>query len=181
MSVKTVDVKIDTPKKITENQPLPIPKIVKKSESRLSIKDMLKREEELKNKPTDENLPEEKYTADRLVRVWRQYAFQVKDEGQETFYNALVKRDPLIEKNDVLKLFVENQIQVDYIKPLLNKLISFIRKSLQNYNITIEIELTENPVEDIKLMHRKDKFKAMAKKNPNLNTLKNLFNLDIEF
>lgn len=142
---------------------------------------MLKREEELKNKPTDENLPEEKYTADRLVRVWRQYAFQVKDEGQETFYNALVKRDPLIEKNDVLKLFVENQIQVDYIRPLLNKLISFTRKSLQNYNITIEIELTENPVEDLKLMHGKDKFKAMAKKNPNLNTLKNLFNLDIEF
>ena len=47
---------------------------------------MLKREEELKNKPTNENLPEEKYTSDRLVRVWRQYAFQVKDEGQETFY-----------------------------------------------------------------------------------------------
>ena len=93
----------------------------------------------------------------------------------------ILKRDTLIEKNDVLKLFVENQIQVDYIKPLLNKLISFIRKSLQNYNITIEIELTENPVEDIKLMHGKDKFKAMAKKNPNLNTLKNLFNLDIEF
>ena len=88
---------------------------------------MLKREEELKNKPTNENLPEEKYTADRLVRVWRQYAFQFKDEGQETFYNALVKRDPLIEKNDVLKLFVENQMQVDYIKPLLTKLISFIQ------------------------------------------------------
>ena len=175
------DVEINENSKKTENQPLPIPKIVKKSESRLSIKDMLKKEKELKNKPADENLPEEKYTADRLVRVWRQYAFQVKDEGQETFYNALIKRDPLIEKNDVLKLFVENQIQVDYIKPLLNELISFIRKSVQNYNITIEIELTENPVEDLKLMHGKDKFKAMAKKNPNLNTLKNLFNLDIEF
>jgi len=43
------------------------------------------------------------------------------------------------------------------------------------------IELTENPVEDIKFLHGKDKFKAMAKKNPNLNTLKNLFNLDVEF
>ncbi|MDG1735982.1 MAG: hypothetical protein P8M87_05595 [Crocinitomicaceae bacterium] len=142
---------------------------------------MLKKEKELKNKPDDGNLPEEKYTVDRLIRIWRQYAFQVKDEGLETFYNALVKRDPLIEKNDILKLFVENQIQVDYIKPHLNTLVAFIRKSLQNYNIQVMIELTENPVEDIKFLHGKDKFKAMAKKNPNLNTLKNLFNLDVEF
>ena len=68
---------------------------------------MLKKEKELKNKPDDGNLPEEKYTVDRLIRIWRQYAFQVKDEGLDTFYNALVKRDPLIEKNDILKLFVE--------------------------------------------------------------------------
>ena len=141
---------------------------------------MLQKEKELKNK-TSEELPEEKYTADRLIRIWRQYAFQVKDDGMETFYNALVKRDPLIEKNDVLRLYVENEIQVDYIKPLLNDLISFVRKSLNNHNITVKIELTENPVEDVKFLNGKDKFEVMTKKNPELNTLKNLFNLDIEF
>ena len=62
---------------------------------------MLEKEKALKNK-SSETLPEEKYTPDRLTRIWRQYAFQLKDEGKETFYNALVKRDPLIEKNDVL-------------------------------------------------------------------------------
>ena len=94
---------------------------------------MLEKEKALKNK-SSETLPEENYTPDRLTRIWRQYAFQVKDEGKETFYNALVKRDPLIEKNDVLKLFVDNQIQVDYITPLLNELISFLRNSLKNHN-----------------------------------------------
>ena len=84
---------------------------------------MLEKEKALKNK-SSETLPEENYTPDRLTRIWRQYAFQVKDEGKETFYNALVKRDPLIEKNDVLKLFVDNQIHVDYITPLINELIS---------------------------------------------------------
>ncbi|MBL6659882.1 MAG: hypothetical protein ACJ0F1_01415 [Crocinitomicaceae bacterium] len=141
---------------------------------------MLEKEKALKNK-SSETLPEENYTPDRLTRIWRQYAFQVKDEGKETFYNALVKRDPLIEKNDVLKLFVDNQIQVDYITPLINELISFLRNSLKNHNITVKIELTENPVEDVKFLNGKDKFEVMAKKNPELNTLKNLFNLDIEF
>ncbi len=141
---------------------------------------MLEKEKALKNK-SSETLPEENYTPDRLTRIWRQYAFQVKDEGKETFYNALLKRDPLIEKNDVLKLFVDNQIQVDYITPLINELISFLRNSLKNHNITVKIELTENPVEDVKFLNGKDKFEVMAKKNPELNTLKNLFNLDIEF
>tara|TARA_E500000331_G_scaffold280219_1_gene273425 strand:- start:1389 stop:1838 length:450 start_codon:yes stop_codon:yes gene_type:complete len=148
--------------------------------ARLSIKEMLEKEKALKNK-SSETLPEENYTPDRLTRIWRQYAFQVKDEGKETFYNALLKRDPLIEKNDVLKLFVDNQIQVDYITPLINELISFLRNSLKNHNITVKIELTENPVEDVKFLNGKDKFEVMAKKNPELNTLKNLFNLDIEF
>ncbi|MEJ6588950.1 MAG: hypothetical protein QNL43_04030 [Crocinitomicaceae bacterium] len=99
----------------------------------------------------------------------------------ETFYNALVKRDPLIEKDDVLKLFVENKIQVDYIKPLLNELTSFIRNSLKNHNISVVIELTENSVEDVKFLNGKDKFEVMVKKNPDLNTLRNLFNLDVEY
>ncbi len=141
---------------------------------------MLEREKSLKNQ-SSEALPEEKYTSDRLTRIWRQYAFQLKDEGKETFYNALVKRDPLIEKDDVLKLFVENQIQVDYIAPLLTDLISFLRNSLKNHNINVLIELIENPAEDVKFLNGKDKFEVMAKKNPELNTLKNLFNLDIEF
>ena len=158
----------------------PAKPIVNKSVARLSIKEMLEKEKALKNK-SSETLPEEKYTADRLTRIWRQFAFQVKDDGKETFYNALVKRDPLIEKNDLLKLFVDNQIQVDYITPLLNDLISFLRNSLKNHNITVQIELIENPVEDVKFLNGKDKFALMAKNNPEINTLKNLFNLDIDF
>ena len=158
----------------------PAKPIINKSVARLSIKEMLEKEKALKNK-SSETLPEEKYTADRLTRIWRQFAFQVKDDGKETFYNALVKRDPLIEKNDLLKLFVDNQIQVDYITPLLNDLILFLRNSLKNHNITVQIELIENPVEDVKFLNGKDKFAVMAKNNPELNTLRNLFNLDIDF
>ncbi|MEJ6505488.1 MAG: hypothetical protein QNK70_02095 [Crocinitomicaceae bacterium] len=156
------------------------PRIVNKPEARLSIKQELQKEKDANNK-IDKDLPQEKYTIDRLIRIWRQYAFQVKDDGMETFYNALVKRDPLIEKNDVLKLFVDNKIQVDYIKPLLNELISFIRNSLKNHNISVVIELTETTIEDVKFLNGKDKFEVMVKKNPDLNTLKNLFNLDVEF
>ncbi len=87
----------------------------------------------------------------------------------------------MIEKNDLIKLVVDNQIQVDYINPLLNDFVSFLRNSLRNHNIRVQIVLTESPIKDIKFLNGKDKFEVMAKKNPELNTLKNLFNLDIEF
>jgi hypothetical protein len=56
-----------------------------------------------------------------------------------------------------------------------------MRKNLKNYQIEIELILTDNPGKEIKFLTGKDKFNALARRNPNLHTLKNLFNLDIEF
>jgi hypothetical protein len=56
-----------------------------------------------------------------------------------------------------------------------------VRKALKNYALDIKIELTKNPEEEVKFLTGKDKFTALARKNPNLHTLKNTFNLDIEF
>jgi hypothetical protein len=113
--------------------------------------------------------------------LWRQYAFRVKDQGMETFYNALVKRDPLFETDEKIKISVDNQIQIDYIKPLLGELINFLREQLKNHFIEIKLELLDNPDEEVKFLNGSDKFDALSKKNPKLITLKNLFNLDIEF
>ena len=52
---------------------------------------------------------------------------------------------------------------------------------MNNHFIEIKIELAETPDEEVKFLNGKDKFDALAEKNPKLHTLKNLFNLDIEF
>lgn len=115
------------------------------------------------------------------MMLWRQYAYSTKDKGMETYYNALVKRDPLFESNEKIKIIVDNQIQVDVIKPLINELISFLREKLNNHFIEVQIELSEAPEEDVKFLNGKDKFDALAEKNPKLVTLKNLFKLDIDY
>ena len=160
------------------------PKIVAKktkiNSEHLSIKQILKKEREA-NEKTDLVLPREKIDIQKALILWRQYAYQTKDKGKETYYNALVKRDPLFESNERIKIVVDNQIQVDYIKPLLNELITFLREKLMNHYIEIIIELSEAPEEDVKYLNGKDKFEVLAQKNPKLNTLKKLFNLDIEY
>ena len=146
----------------------------------LSIKQILQKEREEKNKK-DITLPRNKIDIQKALILWRQYAFQVKDKGMETFYNALVKRDPLFETNEKIKIFVDNQIQIDYITPLLNDMILFLREKLSNHFIEVRIEMTETPEEEVKFLNGKDKFEVLAKKNPELITMKNLFNLDIEY
>ena len=43
------------------------------------------------------------------------------------------------------------------------------------------MSVTANPEEEVKYLTGKDKFAKLARKNPNLHTLKNTFNLDIEY
>ena len=121
------------------------------------------------------------YSFDQVKMLWRRFAFEVKERGMETFYNAMIKREPMRKDTDLYIMEVDNQIQVDYITPHLQEINQFFRKELKNYAFTIEIEQTGNPEEEIKFLTGKDKFAAMARKNPNIHTLKTMFNLDIEY
>jgi len=147
----------------------------------ISIKKIL--EDQIKNDPTltKENEEREPFTRDQLKMFWKRFAFQMKENSMETFYNALIKREPVFLDDEKLAIEVDNNVQIDYINPHLNDFVSFLRKSLKNYSISVEMRLTEDSMQEVKYLTGKDKFAAMARKNTNLHKLKNLFNLDIEF
>lgn len=127
------------------------------------------------------NMPRDPYSFDDLKMAWRRFAFVMKDEGKETFFSALTRREPIPLDDHLYRLEVDNQVQVDYIRPQISELLNFLRKTTNNYGIEVKIELTENPEEEVKYLTGKDKFAKLARKNPNLHTLKNTFNLDIEY
>ncbi len=149
--------------------------------SGISIKKILQKKEEGSTTVDLSNMPHDPYAFDDLKMAWRQFAFEMKNEGKETFFSALVKREPIFVEGDTYKLEVDNQVQVDYITPQLTSLLSYIRKKVNNYSVMVQLELTSNPEEDVKYLTGKDKFAKLARKNPNLHTLKNTFNLDIEY
>jgi hypothetical protein len=112
---------------------------------------------------------------------WKQFAFQLKEDGMETFYNALIKRDPVLKSDEVLELTVDNLVQYNYIQTHLITFKEFMRKQLNNYYLDIVVVQAAPSDEEVKFLSGKDKFAAMARKNPNLHTLKNRFNLDIDY
>jgi len=152
------------------------------STSNLSIKKMMEKKEEEKSLGIDiNNMPHNPYAYDDLKMAWRKFAFQMKGDGKETFYNAMIKREPKREGEDKYVMEVDNQVQIDYIQPTLSDLLDFIRRDLKNFSIMIRLEITNTPEQEVKYQTGKDKFAALARKNPNLHTLKNTFNLDIEY
>jgi hypothetical protein len=151
--------------------------------SHLSIKKMMEKSEE-EGSSADrslENMPREAFSYDHVKMLWRRFAFEMKERGMETFYNAMIKREPVQKEDTEFIMDVDNQIQVDYITPHLQDLVAYFRKELKNYSFDVSLRITDNPDEDVKFLTGKDKFAALARKNPNLHTLKNTFNLDIEF
>lgn len=128
-----------------------------------------------------DNLPQNDFSFDDVKIHWRRYAFKVKETGMETFYNALIRREPVLTPDKKLIMTLDNQVQIDVISVQLQDFTNYMRKSLKNYSIFIQLELNQNPNEEVKFLTGKDKFASLARKNPNLHTLKNTFNLDIEF
>ena len=53
----------------------------------------------------------------------------------ETFYNALIKRDPVLKGDETLELTVDNLVQQNYIQTHLLQFKEFMRKQLNNYYI----------------------------------------------
>lgn len=113
--------------------------------------------------------------------IWRRYAHEAKAKGMETFYNAMIKRDPRQIDDVHFIMDVDNQVQVDYITPHLQDLVGYLRNEVKNYDVSLELNLLENNEVEVKFLTGKDRFANMAKKNPNLHSFKNIFNLDIEF
>lgn len=127
------------------------------------------------------DLPIEDFTIDEVNMFWRQFASRMKDEGKETFYNAMIKRNPKSLSETLFQFEVDNQVQVDVINSDIERLTTFLRSSLKNYDFTLELRITENQLEDVKHLTGKDKYTLLSRKFPNLHLLKSTFNLDIEY
>lgn len=148
----------------------------------LSIKKLLKPDDQESKTSIQHNLPVEDYSFDELKQFWRQFANLLKEEGgQDTFYNALIKRNPKSVEDHLYSIEVENLVQIDVINRGIDRLIEFLRKSLKNHNIRVIVKLSKEQQNDIKTMNNKDKFAILSKKFPNIQILKDTFRLDIEY
>jgi DNA polymerase III subunit gamma/tau len=112
---------------------------------------------------------------------WRQYAFQAKEQAKETLYNAMVKRDPIIAEGSLIRIEVDNAVQMSMIDAARQEMTDFFRDHLKNFDIQLDCFITEKEDKEQQFLSPKDQFQALARKYPNLHTFKSSFNLDFDY
>ena len=127
----------------------------------------------------DYEKPSDEFTMEQFEKVWVEFATQFKVESPD-FFITLTTRMPELKEDYVFELTIENVIQEKEIADKKMDILDFVRKELNNYKIQLQTVITKSP-EIIKPFTNKDKFTKMAEKNPAIKTLKDKFDLEIDF
>jgi len=108
-----------------------------------------------------------------LYKVWDVY-FEQKKASLAGFESMILKKRPVLKENFELELTIKNEVEINILKKMEEDLLNYLRSELNNNQITIThvrmaVEAGENLYTDT------DKFNDMAKRNPVLLKLKEIF------
>lgn len=129
--------------------------------------------QEEKSKPT---LGDKSFTDDELSNAWRSLAESRKDQAA-TYH--LLNRGYQREGN-TLTIQLNNPIEEPLLQSMKTDLVSYLRDTLGNNSLQIKSQMVEMTTNKM-IYTNKEKFEAMAEKNPLLNELKHRFGLDSDF
>jgi DNA polymerase-3 subunit gamma/tau len=170
-------------KQETIQQPQPIKDEVssKKRVSALSLKSIQKQhqltQEINARSPNQENLPTEDFTQQQMITHWNAYTKIVKGQGKYNFLSHLTMNEPKLKDGMIHLEFPNQTIKIEVERDKF-ELLTYMRKELQNYNVDLVIDVNELQVKRYAYTD-KEKYEKLVEKNPNLEALRNAFELDI--
>ena len=150
------------------------------SSSGLSLKSLEKKEEQTAKSSAVDNetdLEENPYNETDIVALWENYSDMMEEKGRFNIASILrIDKPKLVENTISLTLPNSiNKVELDIEK---KEIIDYLRKHLKNNNIYLEL-IVDEKIEEKLVYTEKDKYDLMKKKNPNLEKLKDSFNLSI--
>jgi DNA polymerase III subunit gamma/tau len=114
----------------------------------------------------------------QLEAAWEK--FSVYHQQDKSFYSTLTRRKPVKGEKSTVLFTVDNKIQESELFEKRGDLQGFLRKELNNYEVAVQIMVSENPVIEKPYVPH-EKFNYLAEKNPHLKTMKDKFGLEPEY
>ena len=141
---------------------------------------VLKKELEKRSsfKKTNVNDAEDKFNQETLSSLWKAYTEEKNNLGENNIAALLEMSQPkLLSNNKILLKTTSSLSKVELTKEL-PALLSHLNLALNNYKITFEIEV--ETVKDEEYVYGvKEKYEYLIKINPQIEVLKNEFDLDL--
>lgn len=164
--------------------PKPVPKISisQQRSSGLSLKSIeRKKEHQIKQLDVQidpENLPNDPFSEDELIKHWDIYVKQLEDQGRYNL-SAILKIDtPKLQDDNSVSLEFPNSTNKIEVERQQTELLQFLRKSLNNFSISLNINVNET-LEKRYTYTPKERYEKLKEKNPVIEELKHIFDLDL--
>ena len=154
-----------------------------KRTSGLSLKSIrAKKEHQIKQLDVvvdEENLPREPFNQDELTEVWNAFVTKIEGEGKFNLASILsIDKPTLAPDGFSIQLTFPNATNKVEVERQSFDLMSYLRKNLKNYDITLDITINEEL--DTKYAYTPlEKYEKLKEKNPNLELLRTTFDLDV--
>jgi hypothetical protein len=116
-----------------------------------------------------------------LLMYWQRFAFHLKEQNKTSVFPMLTKRDPKIINDNTIIYYVDNEWVKEILKPELFDLLAYLKVNLKNGQLKIDIRVLEEDKQSVTPLSPNDKFKILVERNPNLQMLQRLFNLDLDY
>ncbi|MBE0648529.1 MAG: DNA polymerase III subunit gamma/tau [Bacteroidales bacterium] len=134
---------------------------------------------EVADESAEKNRPASSFSEEELKIHWEAFAAGLTTDFPH-LATTLTSRKPSLKEEWTIEFEVDNRILEEELNQKRSELLEFLRRTLDNYQITLQTRIQENAVER-KPYTDKEKFEKMAEKNPALNKLKEQLDLDIEY
>jgi DNA polymerase-3 subunit gamma/tau len=166
---------VDVPVTLSINLP-------KKNSSGLSLSSIKRKKEHL-IKQMDvvldpEQLPEDIFTEEAFLKLWKEYATRLDNNGEPIVGAIMSASTPVIKDKNIIAFEVSNESMRIDLRNAATPLMQYIRKSLNNYKIELEISVNEQ-LEKQYVFSTHEKFEKLKQKNPDIALLKSTFGLDL--
>ena len=181
------DLKI--PPKVVDKEPLasttqiskpPILKNIKRRSNSLSLKS-IHHQKDIKKTTTEINYddyPRKPFTESELQTAWKDFQKFLIKKGEKSIASILATDIPTCQENSHIQFILPNKLMEDQLKQVKPKLIKFIRESLNNYGISLNIVVNET-IEKKFAYTPQEKYNKLLEKNAFLKDLKDTFQLDL--
>ena len=118
------------------------------------------------------------FNEEQLNPLWLEYAKTIEKKGKISLFRLFSEQLPKIDDNFLLHFPVESQALAEDLQTEKPELLTFLRKSLNNYGINIDFPVIA--VEESKILYTpQDKLKHMLEKHPKLMYMKKHLDLDL--
>ena len=171
-------VSVEVKKELERDYPVskPISKPAFSIAKAISTKSSLKKEEA---QIETQERAKDTVTDERLFDAWKKFAEKVKQEGKVSFFSTLIQRKPVLNGHKIV-FSINNAVQKEDLHHHKTEMLDFLRHELNNFSIQLDWKMEISNTE-AHLYTPMEKFNELAKKNPDLNVLRQTFDLDIDF